>query len=304
VFDELHKMEDWKNYIKGVFDTKPEKQSILVTGSARLEAYRQTGDSLAGRFFQHRIFPFTPSECRLCGCDESIDKYLHRGGFPEPFLADNDEFALRWRSQYADALIREDVFTIDTVQNLRTISILLQLLKERVGSSISYQSLSEDLECSPNTVKKYIEILKSLFIIFSVTPYSNNIARSLKKEPKVYFFDNGMVADDPGKRSENCTAVALYKYASAEHDRKGSNVSLHYLRTKEGREVDFVIARNGNPEYMVEVKYSKSDLPPSLKYFNSRYGIPGKLVVFHLGNESNRDGIEILRASSFLGSLL
>ena len=51
IFDELHKMKDWKNWLKGIFDTRPDGQHILVTGSARLETFRQTGDSLAGRFF-------------------------------------------------------------------------------------------------------------------------------------------------------------------------------------------------------------------------------------------------------------
>lgn len=62
IFDELHKMPEWKNYLKGVFDTKPENLKILATGSARLDMFRQTGDSLAGRFFTHRLMPFSISE--------------------------------------------------------------------------------------------------------------------------------------------------------------------------------------------------------------------------------------------------
>lgn len=61
VLDELHKMPDWKNYLKGLYDTKPEHLQILVIGSARLETFRQSGDSLAGRFFRHRLNP--SSQC-------------------------------------------------------------------------------------------------------------------------------------------------------------------------------------------------------------------------------------------------
>ena len=64
VFDEIHKMPIWKSYIKGVYDTKPETQSILVTGSARLETYRQSGESLAGRYFHIRLYPLSVKEYR------------------------------------------------------------------------------------------------------------------------------------------------------------------------------------------------------------------------------------------------
>jgi uncharacterized protein len=251
----------------------------------------------------HRVFPFTPNELSDQPLESDLERFMERGGFPEPFLADTNEDANRWRRQYTDALIREDVFTIEIIQNLRTISLLLEMLKSRVGSTVSYQSLSEDLECSPNTVKKYIEVLKALFIIFSVTPYSGNIARSIKKEPKLYFFDTGMVSSEPGKRLENLAALCLYKHVSTVEDRTGVKVSLHYLRTKEGREVDFVLVENGLPEYMVEIKRSKADIPPSMVYFNSHYNIPGKLVVQHLRTEERRGGIEVLQAASFLGRL-
>ncbi|MFN2359397.1 MAG: AAA family ATPase, partial [Desulfotignum sp.] len=62
ILDELHKMPQWKNYLKGLYDTKPEVLQILVTGSARLDTFRQAGDSLAGRFFRHRLNPLSMAE--------------------------------------------------------------------------------------------------------------------------------------------------------------------------------------------------------------------------------------------------
>ena len=56
VLDELHKMPNWKNYLKGLYDTKPQSMRLLVTGSARLDIFDQLGDSLAGRYFRHRLF--------------------------------------------------------------------------------------------------------------------------------------------------------------------------------------------------------------------------------------------------------
>jgi predicted AAA+ superfamily ATPase len=187
ILDEIHKMPKWKNYLKGVYDTKLPHQKILVTGSARLEIFNKVGDSLAGRYFLHRLMPLSPSECDKVDVTYTIDRFLERGSFPEPFLAEEAIDAARWRLQYTDSLLRTDVLEFDNIQNLNAIRLVFELLRERVTSPISYQSIAEDVGISPNTVKKYIQILEALYVIFRVTPFSHNIARSLLKEPKIYF---------------------------------------------------------------------------------------------------------------------
>lgn len=86
IFDELHKMSNWKTYLKGIFDTRPEHQKILVTGSARLEIYDKVGDSLAGRYFCHHLLPLSLSGLKQAEETPNIDRLLERGGFPEPYL--------------------------------------------------------------------------------------------------------------------------------------------------------------------------------------------------------------------------
>jgi hypothetical protein len=213
ILDELHKMKGWKNYLKGVYDTKPDHMMILVTGSARLEVMRQTGDSLAGRFFRHRLLPFSPAE--LSHLNESVElkKFLERGGFPEPFLAEDRVEADRWRMQYIDGLIRSDILDLEKIQDFKSMQVILDLLRTRTGSPVSYTSIAEDVQIAPNTVKKYIQILESLYIIFRVTPFSKNIARSILKEPKIYFFDTGLVQGDEGVQFENLVALCLLKHA-------------------------------------------------------------------------------------------
>ena len=90
---------------------------------------------------------------------------------------------------------------------MKAIRLLFELLRRRASAPISYQSLSEDLGISPVTVKKYVDILEALYIVFRVTPFSNNIARSILKEPKIYFFDTGLVMGDQGARLESFQAL-------------------------------------------------------------------------------------------------
>ena len=113
ILDELHKMPDWKNYIKGVFDTRPGSMRLLVAGSARLEAFRQTGDSPAGRYFSHRLLPISPAEAKSVGVQTDLERFMTRGGFPEPFLAEDSVDADRWRMQYIDGLIRTDILDFE-----------------------------------------------------------------------------------------------------------------------------------------------------------------------------------------------
>lgn len=300
VLDEIHKMELWKNFLKGIWDTRQQNLRILVTGSARLETFRQSGDSLAGRYFHHRLLPLSPAETRLIGEDCSLDHFLERSGFPEPFLADSDDEAGRWRRQYMDGLIRDDILTFENITRLKAMNLLVELLRERVASPLSYQSLSEDLHIAPNTVKSYIEILEALYIIFLIYPHHHSIARSLVKTPKVYFFDTGLVKGDRGKKLENLAAVSLLRELYRKEDMDGKSRHVRYLRTKEGREVDFFITEENTPKFMVEVKQSDRALAKNLLYFNERYNFPGVQLVAELRLEKDTGTLKLRRFMDWL----
>lgn len=303
ILDEIHKMKEWKNYLKGIYDTKPNHQKILVTGSARLEIFRQVGDSLAGRYFLHRLFPLSPVECEHAKQKYTIDHFLDRGGFPEPFLAKDLIDAKRWRHQYVDSLLHTDVLDYENIQNVRAIKLVFELLRKKVGSPISYTSIAEDVQISPNTVKKYIRILEALYIIFLVPPYSKNIARSLLKEPKIYFFDNGLLQNDPGAQFENFVANCLLKHVHSKIDYLGENFFLRYLRTKEQKEVDFALVHDEKVEKIIEVKQANGAISPHLRYFHEKYDLPAIQLVKELKRERIDNGIEVLKGLHFLKTL-
>lgn len=144
---------------------------------------------------------------------------------------------------------------------------------------------------------------QALFIVFRVVPHSRNIARSLLKEPKLYFYDICMIEDDPGARFENLVAVSLLKHALGKTDELGRRHELRYLRTKEGREVDFCLVQEERPVLMVEARHSGASLSASLLAFHRRHGIKGVQVVRHHKRESRDRGLEVRRARPFLEAL-
>ena len=304
ILDELHKMPGWKNYLKGVFDTKPENLKILVTGSARLDILRQTGDSLAGRFFTHRLMPFSVSELQEDSISSDIDRFIQRGGFPEPFLAEKEVDAKRWRNQYIDGLIRIDILDFERIHDFRTIQMVFDLLRRRVGSPLSYASIARDVNASPTTIIKYIQILEALYIVFRVAPHSRNIARSILKEPKIYFFDNGLVIGDDGVKFENFVAISLLKHAYGNNDYEGESFELKYLRIKDGKEIDFCLIKDNKIVEAIKVKIRYSNISQNMKYFCQKYNLKGIQIVKELKREREFGDIAIRKAYSYLKELI
>ncbi len=143
----------------------------------------------------------------------------------------------------------------------------MHLLKSRVGSGVSYSNLARDLERDVNTIKRWLQLLENLYVIFKITPYHKNIARSLLKEPKYYFFDLAQVEGDDGAKLENLVALSLLKELHFIEDTMGSDTRLYYLRTKEGKEVDFLVSIDGVPTHLIEVKSTDDALAPGFRHF-------------------------------------
>jgi uncharacterized protein len=286
IFDELHKMGKWKSWIKGIYDTEGVRPRILVTGSARLDVFRKGSDSLAGRHFLYRMHPFSVAELRgTRDPDAILQGILERGGFPEPYLSGSDQVAKRWRMGHLDVIIRQDLLDLEQVRNIVGVETLIELLANRVGSPISFRNLAMDIQVTPQTVQRWVLLLERLFVIFIVRPYSKSLARSLLKEPKVYFYDTGRVHSEGGARLENTVACALLKRANFLTDTQGKKSELYYLRDREQREVDFLTVTENKPEYMIEVKTSDDVFSPSLRYFSERIG---QAVAIQLVQKLNR----------------
>ena len=308
VLDEIHKMPHWKNWLKGVYDGKPAAQRLLVTGSARLDTFRQSGESLAGRFFGIRLHPISVREwCEQTGAqaDAALTHLLERGGFPEPCLAASLEQAERWRRQYFDGLVRDDVLEFSRIQEVNTIKLFAQMLRSRVGSPLSLASMARDLAVSPVTLKKYLDILEALFVVFVVRPWHDNIARSVLQAPKVYFYDTGLVEGDEGIRFENLMATALLKHVQWQHDVLGQETGLHYIRTKDDAEVDFVLSEKKQLTHLVECKLSDDKPHRGLRRFALQHpGAQASQVVRNLRHSYSVGELTLSRADEFLNGLL
>ena len=326
VFDEIHKYRDWRNYLKGLYDASvtrapsrtgrrsgPAVQApiasevgrrILVTGSARLDAYRFGGDSLQGRFHLLRLHPLSAAELGLRKTVELQD-LLRLGGFPEPYLGGSEVEARRWSREHRTLLIREEVTSLERIQDLGRLELLMLRLPDLVGSPLSINAVREDLQLSHKTVAAWLAVFERLYAVFRLSPFGAPTIRAVKKQQKHYHVDWSVVSTD-APRFENLVACHLLKWVHHQQDTLGLDLELRYFRDTDGREVDFIVTDGRKPVLCVECKWADGRLDKSLRYFKVRFPDCEAWQVSAAGTKDyvTPEGIRVAPALELLGRLV
>jgi predicted AAA+ superfamily ATPase len=286
VFDELHKMRRFKSWLKGFYDQYGKESAVWVTGSGRLDLYQKGGDSLLGRYFLYRMHPFSMGELhgiekkdRLSDPDigwkrftsgdldnQDIEPLLKFGGFPEPFLKQNQTFHTRWIRSRRELITHQDVRDLTRIEDVDRLEYLVQLLNPRIGAPLSINSLKEDLGVAFETVRGWIRTLDRLYYVYSVPPYSHRLQRAIKRDHKYYFWDWSEVKD-AGPRFENFVMSHLLKACHTWTDFGLGDFKLWYVRDREKREVDALITKNDHPWLILEIRLNDMHISKSLQRF-------------------------------------
>jgi hypothetical protein len=322
VFDELHKYDRWKGLIKGIWDTRQRGERIIVTGSSRLDTYRRGGDSLLGRYHAYRLHPFSlaeleggreteytnyPTELKFGKADtDHIQHLMAYGGFPEPCLSGSSRTHRRWLQERFERVFREDIRDTTSIRSLSQIELLGAMMPKRVGSLLSLNALSEDLEISPHTVRTWMDLLCRNYYTYRVAPYHRRIERALKKAAKYYLWDWSEVKEE-GARFENLIASHLLKFCHFLRDAEGVNTDLRFVRDREKREVDFVVLWDEAPWFLVECKLTAPRSHRHLVRFAERLSVKQRYCVTLSEKddyEDRRTGVRVLPASRFLTAVV
>ena len=288
-----------------------------------MDVYRRGGDSLMGRYFLYRMHPFSvaetltqeiPDEKRIIRQPKKIspmnfNALWNHGGYPEPFLKRDMRFSRRWQSLRLEQLVREDIRDLTQIQQLDQLELLVKLLAERSAHQLIYGNLANDVRVSIDTARRWIDILVSLHLGFLIRPWFKNVSRSLRKEPKWFLRDWASIKDQ-GDKAETFVACHLLKAVEGWNDMGLGKFELGYLRDKEKREVDFLVARDGKPWFLAEVKQHDESISPSLKYFQQQLAAPFAFQVVLDANYVDADCFAragppiVVPARTFLSQLL
>jgi uncharacterized protein len=287
VLDELHKYPRWKSWLKGLYDRTDVRVPVVVTGSARLDVYQRSGESMLGRYERLRLHPYSVGELThgravqpvtdwlsasgAADAEEIWERLERRSGFPEPYHRDDPLQHRRWQTQRRTLLVREDLRDISEIRHLSLVEHLALLLPDRVGSPLSVNALREELEVGHDTVSNWLDALDRLYYCFRIPPWSRRLSRALKKQRKLYLWDWSAIVD-PGARFENMVASHLLKAVHCWSDLGYGEFELWYLRDKEKREVDFLLTESRRPVVLIECKLSDGQPSPALHHFSEQLG--------------------------------
>lgn len=309
--DEIHKRTRWKDILKGYYDQFQNEFRFVVSGSARLDFFRKTGDSLIGRYFLFHLFPFSLSEMGSTPLKElslwqsllsredwfdlfsiiadskplphDIYEQLYEfGPFPEPLLKADNVFSNLWHRDYLSLYLREELRDLTRISDIDGVETLVSLLPGRVGSILSVNSLKEDLRVSHGTISNWLSALSKLYLAFSLSPWQRKVHKSIKKEKKYYFLDWTYVPrKTPGPRFENMVAVGLARLCNALNENGLGPYALHFVRDLSKREVDFVITSHAKPVFLVETKTEAHKIPPFAQNLAVKLGNIPLMVLTH-----------------------
>jgi len=283
VFDEIHKYPEWKNHLKGLYDSWKGRVRFIVTGSARLDFMRKSGDSLVGRYFLFRKLPLHPRDVVKKPPDlswiagrawepsaepdgawkDASRQLMDLNGFPEPFYSGSTEFLTRWQTEHLTLLVTEDLADLSRIEKILKVEELAVRLRNRIGAPLSTNALSEDLQTGFPTIKRWLEGLELVYLTFRIPPYTRNLERAIRKEPKLYFWDWSLPLEAPA-RFENRIAAALMRAVHVWNEEGLGQFELHYVRTRDGVEVDFLVTDKKKPVWLVEAKSSDETVAPNL----------------------------------------
>jgi hypothetical protein len=300
--DEIQYLEEFSNFVKLAVDHYAHRLKLVLSGSSTAQIKFQFKDSLVGRKFLFHLYPLTFREylvfknenriCELLGKDyhtaqiESIRRafnekitslyheFLLYGGFPEVVLASSMRVKQRLLEEMIQAYVLKDIRNLFRIERITEFNHLIRILALQSGKQFNFGSIANEVKLDVRTLKKYLQILTDTYLIDALKPLFSNQQKELKKAPKIYMLDTGIrnmlinnfnpleFRSDKGELLETGVFSELYKSL-------GLLDELHYWRTKDGKEVDFVI-RKGVDYIPFEVKTRRASVN-HLKRFGNLY---------------------------------
>ena len=272
IIDEAQKVPELFSFMQSIVDSKRSPGRYVLSGSQNYLMHRNITQSLAGRIDLSTLFPFDFEEMSSINhWNEHTENVILNGFYPGK-LTENIPLKMFY-SNYIKTYIERDVSDLVNVGNITTFRTFLKLIAYKCGSQIKLTDLSNDLNVSVNTVKTWITILESSYIIFMLPSYHRNFGKRLLKTPKLYFFDTGLLCyllglSDPVKlRAYNKYGIIFENLIIAEKTKykahRQKDPDMFFLRDSNGLEVDLLEAEGMEAE-MTELKSGKTFKPEFL----------------------------------------
>jgi uncharacterized protein len=285
--------------IKVEADKNPQPGYFVLSGSQNFLLHEKISESLAGRVYFYTLLPLSIKElykAKLLA--PQAEDQLFKGFYPRIYAPNIN--TQEYYENYISTYVERDIRTIRNIDNILIFKKFMALCAMRVGTTLSLVDLAINCGISLNTVKSWLSLLETSFVLFQLPPYHNNLGKRITKSPKLYFYDVGLAATlmDVNKEMvtknrqlygalfENMIIVDVIKNAHAQ----GLRPTLSFFRDSAQHEIDLIIEQGGTIT-PVEIKASEtmqSSFFDTLSWFQELTENTTKPIVVYGGNEAQK----------------
>lgn len=284
--DEAQRIEGIGLTMKIITDQFKEVQ-LFISGSSSFDLSNKINEPLTGRKWEYQLFPISWEEFEdyhgyLYG-EQQLETRLLYGFYPDVLNNPGEEISIL--KNLLNSYLYRDILAQSELRKPEILDKLIQALALQVGSEVSYSELGQILSVDRNTIERYIEILEKGYVIFKLTSFSRNVRNEIKKNKKIYFYDNGIrnmvignfdplnLRTDKGALWENFLISERVK----QNEYKESLARKYFWRTKQQQEVDFVEDIGGRI-YGYKFKWSETKTKKLPKTFTEAYKSEDKTI--------------------------
>ncbi|MBI9069470.1 MAG: ATP-binding protein [Salinivirgaceae bacterium] len=251
---------------------------VIISGSSSFDIYKDAGEPLTGRKYSLNLYALSENEYnKVENSISKIDKVRERlvfGNYPELLHLPDKEDKVDYLNEMVSSYLLKDILVYEDIKNSQKIFNLLRLIAFQIGGEVSLQELGRQLGISKNTVEKYLDLLRKVFILHKVEGFSRNLRKEITKNSRWYFLDNGIrnavIANFNPVESRNDIGALWENYMISERlkfqEYKRLSSNNYFWRTYEQQEVDWVEERDGSLfGYEFKWKESRVKVPSQWK---------------------------------------
>lgn len=262
IIDEVQRMPSLFPQLRAEVDEKRLPGRFMLLGSASPKLSQQSSESLAGRIHYIPLHPFDLVETEDIS---SLNDLFFYGGFPPVVTETDKEFKRDWLEDFIFTYVERDLQILGMPAMASVSRRLWEMLAWQTGNLANFSELAKSLGVTSPTINKYMEFLTRSFMVHKIEPHFFNIKKRLKKSPKFYIADTGILhrllrikdynqlLGHPVLGNAWETFVVNQVLAL-----KPDDLDIWFYRTQSGVEMDFVFGRGLKPEVSAEIKFTSA----------------------------------------------
>ncbi|WP_225870852.1 ATP-binding protein [Pedobacter cryophilus] len=270
---------------------------VIATGSSAFELSGKVNESLTGRKYEMMLLPFSYAELvshtDYLTEERLLEQRLIYGSYPEIINKPTD--AEEHLKLLADSYLYKDLFALEQVSKPALFKKIVKALALQVGSEVNFSELAQLVKADQKTIEKYINLLEKAFVVFSLTAFAGNVRNEIKKNRKIYFYDNGIInaitrnfnslnnRNDVGALWENYMISERIKFLAQNQ----LEAKTYFWRTTQQQEIDY-IEQTGDAILAVEFKWRENQKVRIPTTFTKAYPQTKTLIL------SNKDRVSFL----------